>query len=181
MIERWIAATMLFATMQVSAQSPLFDPVTGYRITQYRGVVDRVPEGVRRIDVREAAAWKGRAIFIDVTPAEGAVRDEDGVWHLAMPHATVPGAHWFPEAGRGVQPTGIGPWFERGVERLTGGKRTRPIVVFCLADCWMSWNAALRLHRSGYTQVHWFAEGIDGWKEAGRSLANVAPTPAPQG
>lgn len=177
MINLRIAAITLFAVMPVSAQEPLFDPDTGYRMTHYRGVVDRLPKGVQRIDVRQAAALKGRAIFIDVTPAEGAVRDEDGVWHLAMPHATIPGAHWFPEAGRGVQPPGVGAWFDRSVQRLTQGTRARRIVIFCLADCWMSWNAALRLHRAGYTRLYWFAEGIDGWKEAGRPLAAATPDP----
>lgn len=169
------APVAMLAGLPLAAQLPLFDPVSGYRITQYRGVVDRVPEGVVRIGVAEAAARKGHAIFIDVTPAEGAVRDEDGVWHLAMPHATIPGARWFPEAGRGVQPPGVGDWFDRGVSLLTKGRRDRPIVIFCLADCWMSWNAALRIRRKGYARVEWFAEGIDGWREAGLALTPAKP------
>ena len=168
-------ASMIVVPQPLASQAVLFDPVTGYRLTQYRGVVDRVPEGVSRLDVQQAIARHGSAIFIDVTPAEGAARDANGGWHLATPHATIPGAHWFPEAGRGILAPGIAPWFNRGVSRLTKGRHNRPIVVFCLADCWMSWNAALRLRRAGYTDVGWFADGIDGWKEGGRRTFKVAP------
>lgn len=170
-------AALLAVGGSASAQdaAPLFDPVTGYRMTQYRAVVNHVPEGAKQITIAQAAALKGRALFLDVTPAESAVRDDDGVWHLTIPHATIPGAYWFPDAGRGVQPPGIGAWFDTGVRRLTKGRLNQPIVIFCLADCWMSWNAALRLHRAGYTKINWLSEGVDGWKEAGRPLVDAKP------
>lgn len=173
---RKVAALLLTIAASAQAQDgPLFDPVTGYRLTAYRGVVGSVPEGVTRIDVHQAVSLRGKAVFLDVTPAEGAVRDATGRWHLALPHATIPGAHWFPEAGRGVPPPGIGHWFADGVRRLTRGRGDARIVVFCLADCWMSWNAARRLRRAGYTRISWFADGIDGWKESGRPVAAVEP------
>lgn len=172
-----VAVLLFMAAASAPAQDgPLFDPVTGYRLTAYRGVVDTVPEGVVRIDVAQAAALRDKAVFVDVTPAEGAVRDADGTWRLAQPHATIPGAHWFPEAGRGVPPPGIDAWFAAGVKRLTHGRHDARVVVFCLADCWMSWNAARRLHRTGYTRIYWFAEGLDGWKESGRPLVNAEPS-----
>ncbi len=159
-----------------AAASADFDPVTRYRIAHYRGVVDRAPEGVLKIDAQRAhRLWRDRAaIFIDLTPAEGGQRDPDtGRWTLAEPHRSIPGAHWFPEAGRGVPAPEIAAWFTDGVTRLAARKRT--IVAFCLADCWMSWNAALRLHRMGYHDVRWFAEGLDGWRDIG--APTVAATP----
>jgi PQQ-dependent catabolism-associated CXXCW motif protein len=152
-----------------------FDPVTQYRIAHYRGVIAQAPEGVRRIDARAAhTLWSGRrAVFIDLTPAEGGQRDAvTGRWTLAEQHRTIPRAHWFPEAGRGVQPPGIEAWFVHGIGRLASPRKT--VVVFCLADCWMSWNAALRLHRLGYRDVRWFGDGLDGWRDIG------APTVAAQ-
>ncbi|CAN5367336.1 PQQ-dependent catabolism-associated CXXCW motif protein [soil metagenome] len=172
------AASMLFIVASAAGAQDavsLFDPVTGYRVTHYRGVVDRAAEGFTRIDIDRVVALQRRAVFIDVTPAEGGVRADDGTWRLAMPHATIPGAHWFPEAGRGELAPGIGAWFDQGVKQLARGRHDRPIVIFCLADCWMSWNAGLRLRRAGYGRVLWFAEGIDGWKESGRALADVKP------
>jgi PQQ-dependent catabolism-associated CXXCW motif protein len=126
---------------------------------------------------RSGGADGERALLIDVLPAEGGHRDADGTWHLARPRPSIPGAHWFPEAGRGVLEPAIAHWFERGVARLTKGDRQRMIVTFCLADCWMSWNAARRLHALGYTNVHWLAEGTDGWRELGLPLADAVPEP----
>jgi PQQ-dependent catabolism-associated CXXCW motif protein len=155
-----------------------FDPVTRYRTAHYRGIVPAAPEGVLRIDARAARLlWRQRrALFIDLTPAEGGQRDaRSGRWTLAVPHRTIPRAHWFPEAGRGVPAPEIAGWFTKGVARLATRRRT--IVVFCLADCWMSWNAALRLHRAGYRDVRWFADGLDGWRDTGGPT--VVATPAP--
>ena len=51
------------------------------------------------------------------------------------------------------------------------------LVVFCQADCWMSWNAVQRLTNMGYTEVRWYAEGIDGWLDQGWKLVPVDPVP----
>ena len=146
----------------------LFDPVTGYRIAHYRGVVGDSPPGVIRIDDAQAGALHdaGKALFVDVTPAPGA--------GLA-PHQTITGAHWFPEAGRGPPDPAIDTWFAAGIKRLTRGTKRRTIVVFCLADCWMSWNASWKLTRLGYADVRWYANGIDGWRDLGRRSVVVQP------
>ncbi len=175
----WLAAAPAIAQSGAppSGDAPLFDPITGYRLAHYRGVVTTVPEGVRRIDVTQArTAWRAGALFLDVNPAPGARRDpESGRWTLAEPHASIPRAHWFAESGRGV----LAPEVERGlllgVHRLSARRPNRAIVVFCQADCWMSWNAALRLHRAGFRDVQWFAEGLDGWKEAGLAVSPAIP------
>lgn len=173
---RWIAMLCLMMPVPVWAQGgeALFS-ADGYRISHYRGPVPMPPEGVERITVRAVAALRGRALLIDVMPAEGAVRDADGVWHLAEARSGIPGEHWFPEAGRGVPAPDIAAWFEKGIARLTRGRRDRMIVTFCLSDCWMSWNAARRLRAMGYTHVRWLAEGTDGWRDAGLPLVQVTP------
>ena len=151
-----------------------FDPETGYRIAHYRVVIPHPPEGVPRVTVDEVA--KLQAILIDVTPTEGGVRDSrTGRWHLSESHQSIPGAHWFPDAGRGRIEPDIERWFLGGVRRLTLQRHEKPIVVFCLADCWMSWNAALRLKRAGFSHVQWLAEGIDGWRESGRIVRTARP------
>lgn len=173
-----IAALLL--ALAVPPDPALFDPVTGYRIAAYRGVVPAPPPGVPRIDDRQAAALqrRGKALFLDVTPAAGGHRDADtGLWHLAEPHATIPGAHWFPEAGRGPADPAIDGWFARGVARLAHGSHDRALVAFCLADCWMSWNASWKLRRLGYRQIFWYANGADGWRDMDRPLVPARPEP----
>lgn len=158
--------------LAVPGDAGLFDPVTGYRIASYRGVIREAPPGVRRFsDVDAARAHeRGEVLFVDVTPADGAVRDPaSGAWRLAEPHDTIPGAHWFPEAGRGPANPVVDQWFVDGLKRLTHGSRRRPIVAFCLADCWMSWNASWKIRRLGYRDVGWYANGIDGWRDMGRT------------
>ena len=41
----------------------------------------------------------------------------------------------------------------------------------------MSWNAAKRAISYGYSNVHWYPEGTDGWAEAGLPLAGAEPVP----
>ncbi|AUW60606.1 rhodanese (plasmid) [Sphingobium sp. SCG-1] len=154
-----------------------FDAVSGYRIAHYRSVVPFPPEGVRKIEVQEALELLRRqgALFVDVTPAQGGRRDAlTGHWALAETHETIPGARWFPDAGRGQLEPVAEAWFLGGMARLLRGS-VRPIVVFCLADCWMSWNASMRLRRAGYRDVRWFADGVDGWREKGLMLVNRYP------
>jgi len=170
---------VLMAAMLAAApggEETLFN-AEGYRIAHYRGPIFAAPEGVRRIAAREAVRLRpGRdAIFIDVLPAEGGHRDEEGRWHLATSHASIPGAHWFPEAGRGEPDPAIAAGFVQGIAHLSAGRPDRPLVVFCLADCWMSWNAALRLHRLGYRDVRWLADGLDGWRDLGQPLRRAVP------
>ena len=164
------------AVLAAPATDVAFDPVSGYRVAAYRGIVPGPPPGVARIDAAAVAALRGQAVLIDVVPAEGGVRDAiTGDWRLARPAVSIPGAHWFPEAGRGNPDPAIERWFVGGVRTLAARRPGRPIIVFCLADCWMSWNAALRLHRAGVRPVLWFGEGSDGWRDLGRPLAPVTP------
>lgn len=168
---------MLFATGPVAGQGSAFDPATGYRTGAYRSIVPGPPPGVRRIGMMEVArlADTKRAILIDVVPAEGGVRGADGHWRLAREESGTPGAHWFPEAGRGVIDPGVERWFLAGVTALRAKQPRAPLIVFCLADCWMSWNAAWRLKRAGFADVRWFAEGADGWRDHGRRLVPMIP------
>lgn len=176
MRKAWMAmlAVLISALAHAQPAEALFSP-EGYRISHYRGPVHEAPQGVRRIDAATLARFGGKALLLDVMPAEGGYRDDKGHWHLAVARQTIPGAHWFPEAGRGVLAPGIDSWFTQGVKRLTGGHRHRMIVTFCLADCWMSWNAARRLRAMGYTNVWWLAEGTDGWRESGQPLVTAVP------
>ena len=63
--------------------------------------------------------------------------------------------------------------------RSAGGDKAKPIVLYCQADCWMSWNASKRASSWGYSNLYWFPEGDAGWKEAGNKLAEAKPVPVP--
>lgn len=173
-------AAALLLTGTAAPAAALFD-AKGYRSERYRSPVDRLPTPATPIDAAEVRtlAKKDRAILIDVLPAEGGRRDAKGRWHLATHHQTIPGALWFPEVGRASPEPVLWRAFAERISRL---RRTRPaadIVVFCRADCWMSWNAARRLALGGQRRVRWFSDGIEGWHHAGGKLVPARPEQAP--
>jgi len=64
-----------------------------------------------------------------------------------------------------VHPHGARAWHDRA------------LVFFCEPQCWMSWNAALRAVEYGYTAVHYFPDGVQGWADEGLPVAEVEPEP----
>jgi len=88
-------------------------------------------------------------------------------------HDSLPGAIWLPDAGRG---TGFDDELQERLARtlafVTNGDAARPMVFFCASvNCWLSYNAALRAARLGYTSVGWYRGGIQAWIAAGGALA----------
>jgi PQQ-dependent catabolism-associated CXXCW motif protein len=53
-------------------------------------------------------------------------------------------------------------------------------VIYCLADCWMSWNAAKRALADGYANVAWYPDGTDGWERANLPTEETQPQPRPE-
>jgi PQQ-dependent catabolism-associated CXXCW motif protein len=61
------------------------------------------------------------------------------------------------------------------MEHASGGNRAALIVVYCQANCWMSWNAAKRILTYGYTNVAWYPDGTDGWERANLPMVESQP------
>jgi rhodanese-related sulfurtransferase len=54
------------------------------------------------------------------------------------------------------------------LRQVTQGRTDVPLVFYCKdVYCWMSYNAALRAVRLGFTNVLWYRGGIDAWEKAG--------------
>ncbi|MES9970427.1 MAG: rhodanese-like domain-containing protein, partial [Candidatus Thiodiazotropha sp.] len=67
-------------------------------------------------------------------------------------------------------------YFKENLQRLTKGDKNRMIVIYCLADCWMSWNAAKRAAMEyGYMNTYWYPDGTTGWEAAELPLENSQP------
>lgn len=152
----------------------------GYRMEHYRGPTPATLAGARVLSDDEALAlWRdGKAVFIDVLPRP---RKPAGLaagtpWRVPPRHG-IPGSTWLPNVGYGALSPGVDAYYRRNLERLTGGDRATPLVLFCLAQCWMSWNAAKRALAYGYTDVSWYPDGTDGWAFAGGPLEIVEPVP----
>lgn len=158
----------------------LFDQETGYRIARHRAPTpDDIPGDIPVITAEDVPALaEAGALLLDVFGAAQSRFDElDGTWLVSKEHLSLPGAIWLPETGRGALEPQIAQFLASNLERATAGDKGHPIVVFCIADCWMSWNAAQRIARLGYTRVFWFRTGTDGWLDAGWELIPVDPVP----
>jgi PQQ-dependent catabolism-associated CXXCW motif protein len=101
-------------------------------------------------------------ILIDVLDGEG--------------HRTIPGAHWLREPGKAAFGRAEMESFREDLEKLTKGRKSAPIVFFCLSsECWLSYNAGLRALDQGYTNVFWFRGGTAAWQRAGFEAREAEP------
>jgi PQQ-dependent catabolism-associated CXXCW motif protein len=125
--------------------------------------------------------WKlGGAVFLDVLPhAPRPANLPPGTIWRDMPRRNIPGSCWLPDTGYGALAPVTENYLQTNLARVTGGDRTKALVVYCLRDCWMSWNAAKRILAMGYSNVIWYPEGTDGWAEADLPLQESMPEPQP--
>ena len=154
------------------------DPTTGLRMERYRAPVPAdIPDGIT-LDNETASHLHtdGNMLFIDVYPPKGLGPDPlDGHWVTNEKRQSIPGAVWLPEVGQGTLSPEATDYFRRNLARLTNNELSAPLTFFCTSDCWQSWNASRRAIGWGYTAVHWYPLGSDGWLEAGHELQPVQP------
>lgn len=117
-----------------------------------------------------------KPLLVDVRPSEPRPKGlpASKVW---MPSSrSVPGAVWFPDAGRSDLPEALVQRLLDRITTLTNRDKSAPIVAFCQPQCWGSWNMGKRLVQAGYTSVYWFPEGVSGWQEH-HDTSPVSPDP----
>jgi PQQ-dependent catabolism-associated CXXCW motif protein len=180
---RSLPVLCLLAGPPAAAQdsAPLFDS-DGYRIADFLAPVPERCPGAETVDTRTAQRLieSEHAVPIDVLPSpprpEGLA---PGTLWLPPPHANIPGSIWLPNVGYGRLSSDLEDYFRRGVDQGRGTDLGRPLIVYCRADCWMSWNAAKRLADWGYGKVYWYPEGTTGWQDADLPLAPSSPLALP--
>jgi PQQ-dependent catabolism-associated CXXCW motif protein len=136
-----------------------------YRMDDYRAPVPATLAGATVVGTEEAYdLWERGVAFIDVLPQapKPANLPEGTIWR-DKPRQSIPGSLWLPNVGYGAIADVTADYFRRGLAKAVKDDQTAPVVFFCLADCWMSWNAAKRALEWGYAEVYWFPEGTDGW------------------
>ena len=172
---------LALAPLSVSGQT-ISEPEE-YRTEDYRAPTPATLRGARTVTTAEAEqVWKdGTAAFIDVLPhAPRPSNLPPGTIWRDKPRRNIPGSIWLPDTGYGALAPETDEYFRSNLARVTGGDKTKTLVVYCLRDCWMSWNAAKRILGMGYANVVWYPDGTDGWAEAGLLLRESAPEPQPQ-
>ncbi|MFZ1232617.1 MAG: rhodanese-like domain-containing protein [Thiofilum sp.] len=173
-----MSPSVLFADQPECVRTPAMPEYL--RMDQYhRPTPDCVPNGITLTTEQLQQLIKEREpLLIDVMAVLERYEPDFGhEWLPNAPRESLPNAVWLPNVGYGTLQPHIEQYLTIELERLTQGDKAKPIVLFCVADCWMSWNAAQRVKALNYSAVYWYKLGTDGWKEAGLPLVEVKPVP----
>jgi PQQ-dependent catabolism-associated CXXCW motif protein len=173
-----ISATLALTALAHAQQNP--PEPEGYRTDNYRAPVPATLAGVRVLATEEAEAiWRsGAGVFIDVLPRPPKPPNLPAgtIWR-DRPRLNIPGSIWLPDTGYGTLAAATEAYLRDGLARASGGNNATLLVIYCQADCWMSWNAAKRVSSYGYSNVAWYPEGTDGWQRANLPVADSQPEP----
>jgi PQQ-dependent catabolism-associated CXXCW motif protein len=169
----------LIANLVAYAQPP--EP-EGYRMDDYRAPTPATVAGGVMLDTDAAhQLWEsGAAVWIDVLPAPRRPENlpASALW-MPLPHRGIPGSLWLPDVGRGALSPELEGYFRDHLEAATKGRRDAPVVFYCLADCWMGWNAAKRAADWQYKRVYWYRDGTDGWEATKLPMKDIEPVARP--
>ena len=91
---------------------------------------------------------------------------------------SLPGALWLKGAGLDDgRADDVDVRLKAKLDELLAGDASRSIVFFCLsAECWLSYNAALRAVGLGYANVYWYRGGVLSWQKAKLATVKVKKT-----
>jgi PQQ-dependent catabolism-associated CXXCW motif protein len=173
-----IVALLLLAIPAHAQENP--SEPEGYRTDNYRAPVPATLAGARVLATEQAEAiWRaGNAVFIDVLPRPPKPQNlpEGTIWR-DKPRFNIVGSIWLPDTGYGALAAATEDYLREGLVRASGGDKAKQLVIYCQADCWMSWNAAKRVLSYGYSNVAWYPDGTDGWERAGLPVEESQPQP----
>ncbi len=152
----------------------------GYRMGACRAPTLATLSGATVLSTEAARElWTRKAAhFIDVLPRAPKPKElpKGTIWRDKR-RDNIPGSDWLPNVGFGALSPETEAYYRDNLQRITRDDKSAPIVIYCLADCWMSWNAAKRALSLGYQRVNWYPEGTDGWMAAGWPLQESHPVP----
>ena len=149
----------------------------GYRLLRYRSPTPLKSDYARTVTTEQLVQLlqqKPAPALLDVQPIPW-----NGVFIEQQPRLHLPGSMWLPNVGQGEPEERWIDYYRQNLHKLTGGNKNYPLVIYCTADCWMSWNAVKRAASLGYSNLYWFRNGTDGWAEYDQPLQRGKPEPFP--
>lgn len=152
--------------------------IDGYRLYRYRSPTPRTHEDgitITTDQLLELLTRQPQTVLLDVQPLRW-----NRVFLQTGPRHNLPGSVWLPNVGEGELAPEWESWFMHHLRRLTNGDKQFPVVIYCRADCWMSWNALKRAARAGYQTLYWYRNGVDGWAEKDLKTQIAQPQPFPE-
>ena len=122
-------------------------------------------------------------VLVDVLPKQRKPKDRDQaqIW-IEPKREHIPGSAWLPNVGLGELSPDFAEYFATELAKLTGGDKAKPVVFYCDANCWMSWNAGKRaLTELGYTPGLLVPGGRPGLEtRPGKPLETAQVIPMPE-
>ena len=166
----------LLAVGSAAAQASFPPEPSGFWTGPIDSPVPRAIQGGRVIHARKLAGMlkDGRTVVVDVSNAPRRPPNLSTPW-LPLPHHAIPGAIWIPGAGLGELSAALDQYYRDRLAALTTNDFARPLVIYCHARCWLSWNGARRAIQYGYRNVYWFPDGIEGWRAAKLPTSVIEP------
>ncbi len=171
----WISVMLAFP--EAMAVEAYFNDA-GYRQSLMRSPTPESVAGAETLDpeaLQRLISSEPMLLLIDVLPLLWR-----GIFIETDAHLNIPGSHWLPNVGKAELDQNWQSYLENTLYRLTRGDALRPMVIYCKADCWHSWNAAKRIVSLGYKRVYWYPLGVEGWSESGQDLVTAHPEPVGQ-
>ena len=149
--------------------------IEGYRLLRYRSPTPQHSDYAKTLSTESLLALLDSKLpiaLLDVQPLPW-----NRVFIQKEPRLHIPGSVWIPNVGRGELEQEWESYFRVHLQKVTKGDKHYPIVIYCRADCWMSWNALKRANAWGYSNLFWYRNGSDGWLE--NELETVVAKPEP--
>ncbi len=121
-------------------------------------------------------------LLVNVSPITLGPADADGnrPWIPRRDKSSeqLPGSIWLPNVGYESLDPEMDAYFRKNLAFHSGGDKSRLLLFYCTADCWMSWNSVKRAREEyGYRNIYWYPYGTDGWKEQELELETGIPEP----
>ena len=151
----------------------------GYRIQRYRSPTPPHSQFAQTLDTQGVITLRESnpdVVLLDVQPIAWSGKF---IQKKGRERKNIEGSIWLPNVGLGELEDSWSEYFQKNLEKMTSSDKSQPIILYCTADCWMSWNAIKRAHEWGYTELYWLRNGTDGWLEAGFEVVTAKPEPFP--
>jgi PQQ-dependent catabolism-associated CXXCW motif protein len=146
----------------------------GYRLFRYRSPTPKQHDQATTLSTEQLVTLLQQTptpVLLDVQPLIW----KSGFFIEKKPRLHIPGSRWIPNVGQGEITEAWADYFLQHLQDITQGRQDYPIVIYCTADCWMSWNAVKRAAQWGYSHLYWYRDGSDGWQEADLETAEGKP------
>lgn len=150
----------------------------GYRLFRYKSptpLKSRHGKTLTTEDVVALLKADNKPVLLDVQPI---------LWNRVFiqkePRLHIPGSVWLPNVGYAELEPNWSEYFQSNLANITAGDKRRAVIIYCTADCWMSWNALRRASEWGYSNLMWYRNGSDAWIEHDLKTSIAKPIPFTQ-